>query len=148
MSGGEEDVNPLLNKTECFCLNESSSSPHSNVIELGSSLLTSNDDEQLLLHLSLRQTVKLTSIVFTSPSDESCPQTVQLFVNKNNLDFGQASGQFSFETVVNLKFLLVVSKIISSIFLLFRTRSNPIHYPSSWRRHCKGPTPSCEMDKV
>lgn len=92
----EEDLSGLFNKTECYCLNEDSVANHTNLFEAGSTLLTSNADEQLLIHLSLRQTVKLTSIALVCPSDDSCPQTIHMFANKSNMDFDQANGSLTF----------------------------------------------------
>jgi hypothetical protein len=44
----------------------------------------------LLLHLSLNQTYRLQSIEIGLPNDDSCPQTIKLFINKRNLDFSEA----------------------------------------------------------
>lgn len=95
MAAKEENVNEHLIKEQCYCLNEDLAAPHSNLFIGDDALvLTSNADEQLLLHLSFRQTIKLTSIAFGCPGDESCPDTVHLFVNKTNLGFSEASGMF------------------------------------------------------
>ena len=52
----------------------------------------SDADEQLLLHLAFMQTVKVSSLQIGIPNDGSCPQTIKLFCNKNNLGFSEASG--------------------------------------------------------
>lgn len=45
----------------------------------------------MLLHLSLKQTYRLQSIELGLPNDDSCPQTIKLFINKRNLDFSEAA---------------------------------------------------------
>jgi hypothetical protein len=52
----------------------------------------SDADEQLLLHLAFMQTVKVSSLQIGVPNDCSCPQTIKLFCNRNNLGFSEASG--------------------------------------------------------
>jgi hypothetical protein len=87
-----DNFNGLLNPSGCFCLNQDDTTPYTNLFLGDENLpLKSNADEQLLLHLSLRQIVKLEKIVLGIPADESCPQTIKLFCNKNNLGFDEAS---------------------------------------------------------
>lgn len=88
-----EDVTVLLQKTGCYCLNESSPQQFTHLFVGDHTLaLKSDADEQLLLHLAFGQTVSLKQIQFGVPANGSCPNTVKLFVNQNNLDFAQASG--------------------------------------------------------
>lgn len=89
-----ENLNSLLNKTSCYCLNEDPSCDHTNVVgpsETGSPL-RSNADEQLLLQLAFNQTVMLHAIDFGVPNDSSCPLTIKLFANKLNMGFDDANG--------------------------------------------------------
>eukprot|EP01039_Chlorochromonas_danica_P011019 gene11022-12267_t len=88
----ETDLTALLSKTSCYCLNESSPQQFNHLFAGDHTLtLKSDADEQLLLHLAFNQTVSLRRIQFGVPCDETCPNTVKLFVNKNNLDFPGAS---------------------------------------------------------
>ena len=50
-------------------------------------LLTSDDDEQIIMTLPFKQLVNLTSLVVVGPDDDTRPKTVKLFVNKPNLSF-------------------------------------------------------------
>jgi hypothetical protein len=91
MSG--ENINSLLSKSGCFCLNEDTRAPHSNLFVGDHTLpLRSDADEQLLLHLAFNQTVRLSRVEIGIPNDESCPQHLKLFVNQNNLGFDDATG--------------------------------------------------------
>ena len=88
-----ESLNSYLVKSQCYCLNEEPA-PHSHlsIIDGSGNTLKSNADEQLLLHLSLNTTVKLTSLKLLVPSDDSSPCTIKLYVNKNSLGFSDAEG--------------------------------------------------------
>lgn len=101
---GADNLTGSLQKTLCYCLNEDPKAPHSNLFVGDHTLpLRSDTDEQLLLQLGFLQTMKLSSIVIGVPDSESCPKTVKLFCNKNNLGFSDASGtedsceEFSYE---------------------------------------------------
>lgn len=83
-----------LTRASCCCLNESSRHPHANLFQGDTTLyLESDDDEQLLLQLSFQQTLRLSSIELGIPGNESCPQTIKLFVNQTNLSFSDAIGK-------------------------------------------------------
>jgi hypothetical protein len=56
--------------------------------------LCSDTDEQLLLHLAFGQTVKVTALEIGVPNNESCPRTLKLFLNQNNIGFSEATGSF------------------------------------------------------
>jgi hypothetical protein len=93
MAASGENLGSLLSKSECYCLNEDVRAPHTNLFVGDHTLpLRSDADEQLLLHLALNQTVKLSSIEIGIPNDDSCPQHIKLFSNLNNLGFDDASG--------------------------------------------------------
>lgn len=90
-----ENLTPLLAKSSCYCLNELPSKPWTNLITGDRSTpgCTSDADEQLLLHLALNQTVKLTALTIGLPKDspDSCPRTVRLFANCESLGFTDAA---------------------------------------------------------
>ncbi len=89
-----ENLNSYLSKASCFCLNEDTQNTHKNLFNGSGLPLTSNADEQLLLHLSMNQTVKLNQIRFNLPQTAEAPHTVKLFSNKVNIGFEEANGRF------------------------------------------------------
>ena len=99
-SVGSDNITGSLQKSLCYCLNESPKAPHSNLFVGDHTLpLRSDTDEQFLLQLGFLQTMKLTSIVIGVPDNDSCPKNVKLFCNKNNLGFSDASGKEHSERV-------------------------------------------------
>ena len=87
-----ENVTNWILKSECYCLNEDVRAPHSNLFVGDSTLALQSDcDPQLLLHIAFQQTLKLSSLELGIPNNETCPQTIKLFLNKNNLGFSDAS---------------------------------------------------------
>lgn len=92
-----EDLNQYLTKSACYCLNEDSRHPHSNLFMGDHTLMLKSDaDEQLLIQLSFQQTVFLRKIQFGLLPDSSCPNKIKLYANKLNLGFSDVSGN-SFE---------------------------------------------------
>ena len=90
---GSDNLTGSLQKSLCCCLNEDPKAPHTNLFVGDHTLpLRSDSDEQLLLQLGFLQTMKLTSIVLGIPDNDSCPKTLKLFCNQNNLGFDDASG--------------------------------------------------------
>ena len=88
-----EVLNQYLVKSQCFCLNEENiPHSHTSLFDGIGNALRSNADEQLLLHLSLNQTVKLMSIKLIVPEDETCPFNIKIFVNKTSIGFSDAEG--------------------------------------------------------
>lgn len=118
MAAATEDLTNQLLKSSCYCLNESPRAPFSNlfigdhtlplrsvdILTLSSTFFFSNlllyllfrsdTDEQLLLHLAFMQTMKVSSLHIGIPNDDSCPLTIKLYCNKNNLGFSEASGLY------------------------------------------------------
>lgn len=93
MSMQNDNVTNQLAKSGCFCLNESPRNPFSNLFVGDHTLaLTSDTDEQLILHLAFMQTIKLASISLGIPGDDTCPKTIRLFCNQSNLGFSEANG--------------------------------------------------------
>lgn len=92
-TAGEVSLNDVIEGSGCYCLGEKADKPWRNLLSGGGAALPleSDADEQLLLHFTFRQTVKLSSIDFGLPENDSCPQTIKLFLNTNNLGFDDAS---------------------------------------------------------
>lgn len=85
-------INDQFVKSGCYCLNESASNQYTNLFVGDHTLgVRSDSDEQMIIHLAFLQTFKLSSVSFGIPGDESCPATVKLFANVNNLGFSEAT---------------------------------------------------------
>ncbi len=96
-------INDQIVKTGCYCLNESAVNQYTNLFCGDHTLgVRSDSDEQLIIHLAFLQTFKLSSISFGIPGDETCPATVKLFANVNNLGFSDATG-----TSLSLKSIII-----------------------------------------
>lgn len=96
MSTAPVCINDQFQKTGCYCLNESAPNQYTNLFCGDHTLgVRSDSDEQLIIHLAFNQTFKLSSVQFGVPGDETCPDTVKLFANVNNLGFSDAVGERS-----------------------------------------------------
>lgn len=85
------DLNDQISKSGSCCLNESVQNSFSNLLMGDHTLSVKSDaDEQLIVHVAFNQTVKLNKIQLGLPADGSCPATIKLFCNKNNLGFSEA----------------------------------------------------------
>lgn len=88
-------INDQFLKNACYCLNESAPNQYTNLFVGDHTLgVKSDSDEQLIIHIAFLQTFKLSGISFGIPGDGSCPATVKLFANANNLGFSDAAGEF------------------------------------------------------
>ena len=92
------DISSLLSKGECYCLNEKSSHPHTNLFIGDNRLgLMSDADEQLMIHLQFNETVKVHSLTFLGFDGagggvdvERSPRIVKVFVNRPSMGFSDA----------------------------------------------------------
>ena len=93
------DVTSLIDPASTYCLNQAPNKPWQNLTMGDATLaLESDADEQLLLHIGFRQTLKLTKLTLGLPSDDTCPSQVSLYVNKNSpgfTDVEEEKGVFS-----------------------------------------------------
>jgi len=86
------ELTSMLEKTECYARNEASAYPMTNLY-IGDTRLgcKSDADEQLILHFSFQEFVKVRSIKLTSFNrglePESNPATVKIYVNRENMGF-------------------------------------------------------------
>ena len=94
-------INDSRVKAASYCLNESVSKQYYNILEINnnnindtsSSLLLKSDvDSQLLIHLSLLQTFKLSTIIIGIPGNSTCPSIIKLYANQGNVSFSDVSG--------------------------------------------------------
>ncbi|ELP89229.1 hypothetical protein EIN_486910 [Entamoeba invadens IP1] len=56
----------------------------------GKETITSEVDEQLLIHISFTQTVNLRTLLFQSPKSETAPKEILIFTNRNDISFEDA----------------------------------------------------------
>lgn len=87
---GHMDLNTLILKQQCECLNESDEHPLVHCLTSGGGYLESDCDEQLIIYLSFTQAVKIHSLKIKAPHDKG-PKTIKIFINQpRTLDFDQA----------------------------------------------------------
>lgn len=71
-----------------YCLNEESKEGHRSVFAEGTSwTLRSDCDEQMILFVPFRDTVKLKQLEITAPAGEHAPTRVKIFANRKALGF-------------------------------------------------------------
>ena len=88
-----ENINPFLRMDQCYCLNEDAISPLNNLFLQDLSVLRSNADEQLIIHLVFKETVKLDRLMLVLPLDApNCPNELHLFANMRDIGFDDAPG--------------------------------------------------------
>lgn len=86
------DLSDQIDKPDCYARNQAPGFPMTNLF-IGDSTLgcKSDADEQLIIHISFQDFVKVKSIkfvAFNNGEDPECnPTTVKLYVNRNNLGF-------------------------------------------------------------
>ena len=87
-----DEVTSMLQKTGCSCLNEQQSYPHRNLFNGGGEVLPlrSDCDPELLLQLNFMQTISMNSMIIGLPETDSCPKTIKLFCNRQNMGFEDA----------------------------------------------------------
>lgn len=86
------DLGSFLDRTACYARNESAASPWGNLFIGDSRLgLRSDADEQLIVHLSFHEFVRVKSVKFTEwnrgADPDTNPVTVHMHVNRVNLGF-------------------------------------------------------------
>mmetsp|Transcript_6972 Transcript_6972/g.10989 ORF Transcript_6972/g.10989 Transcript_6972/m.10989 type:complete len:263 (-) Transcript_6972:205-993(-) len=92
----EGSILDLVDCSRAGCMNESASHPLSSILgnkptqTPSSSFLESDADEQLLIVLPFKQTVKPRAVVLHAKIQESAPKTVKVFINMPNLEFQDA----------------------------------------------------------
>lgn len=87
------DLSGCIDKTGTFCLNEKPEHTHANLFQGDDRLyLESDADEQLLVNIQFRDTVRLKAINLQAPEGELAPTRVSLFVNRVNMGFQDMDG--------------------------------------------------------
>ncbi|CAN0147761.1 unnamed protein product [Pylaiella littoralis] len=94
------DITDLICKADCYCLNQLSGTTWENLFQGDDRLLLKSDaDEQLLLHVGFMETVKLHSIDFVAPADDSAPSTVKLYLNRHSMGFSDTDDMSPAQTL-------------------------------------------------
>uniref|UniRef100_A0A0X3Q5Y5 Thioredoxin-like protein 1 n=1 Tax=Schistocephalus solidus TaxID=70667 RepID=A0A0X3Q5Y5_SCHSO len=78
---GYMDLGPLLQPSNCECLNCDSEHPLEHALSKDMRFLMSDTDEQLIIFLTFTQVIKLHSMRITAP-DDCGPKTVKMFINQ------------------------------------------------------------------
>lgn len=92
---GMMDLDTLLDKSLCECLNQADDHPYEHAISDGGGFLESDCDEQLILSLAFNQAVKVHSIKVKAPQDKG-PKNIRIFMNQpNTLDFDKADSMIA-----------------------------------------------------
>lgn len=93
-------LDSVIAKSACYCLNEDSRHPYSNLFVGDHTLFLQSDaDEQLILQIAFGQTVSLRQLALGVPGDGRCPHKIKLFANKINLGFSDAADTAPTETI-------------------------------------------------
>ncbi|XP_053211255.1 thioredoxin-like protein 1 [Panonychus citri] len=96
---GHINLNSMLAKQDCECLNESDDHTLAGCLTSATSYLESDVDEQLIINLAFTQNVKLHSLIITAPADKG-PKFLKLFINQpRTLDFDQAESMEAVQTI-------------------------------------------------
>uniref|UniRef100_A0A6A7FZ50 Thioredoxin-like protein 1 n=2 Tax=Hirondellea gigas TaxID=1518452 RepID=A0A6A7FZ50_9CRUS len=116
---GHIDLLPMMNKSGCECLNQSSEHNFKHALFSGSNpaiYLESDADEQLMLSVEFTQLVKLHSFRIKAPADIG-PKTVRLFINQPYaMDFDSAMNNIAAQEITltgkDLKGALIKLKFV------------------------------------
>ena len=102
---GEQELTALYVQSGTYCLNEHPSYPFRNINTGDDTLyVQSNVDPELLIHITFRTTVRITSIAIKPGSivdtqPQSAPQNVQLYVNLTSPSFTNIEDEEVVETI-------------------------------------------------
>ncbi|KAJ2780866.1 hypothetical protein GGI15_003397 [Coemansia interrupta] len=86
---GHIDLTSVVLKTQSECLNQNDDCPLENVFTKGDSVLESDVDEQMVLHIAFNQPVKLHSIMLKAPL-KNAPRNIKIFANRTDIGFDDA----------------------------------------------------------
>jgi hypothetical protein len=88
---GLMDLNSLVMKNMCECLNEADDHTLEHALNNGAGYLASDVDEQLIINLAFNQGVKIHSLKLKAPPKHG-PKKIKLFINQPvTLDFDSAT---------------------------------------------------------
>lgn len=91
------DLNTLITKSQCECLNESDEHNFLQCLTADDGYLESDCDEQLILSIAFQQAVKIHSLKIKAPADKG-PKTIKLYINQpRTIDFDMADSNTSIQ---------------------------------------------------
>ncbi|XP_053975218.1 thioredoxin-like protein 1 [Hylaeus anthracinus] len=94
---GHMDLNTLITKSQCECLNESDEHNFLQCLTADDGYLESDCDEQLILSIAFQQAVKIHSLKIKAPIDKG-PKTIKLYINQpRTIDFDMADSNTSIQ---------------------------------------------------
>lgn len=115
------DITDLVSKADCYCLNQLSGATWENLFQGDDRLVLRSDaDEQLLLHVGFMETVKLHSIDFVAPTDDTAPLTVKLYLNRHSMGFSDTDDMEPAQTLELTKEDLVAGSASVLKFVKFQ----------------------------
>ncbi|CAH1251879.1 thioredoxin-like protein 1 [Branchiostoma lanceolatum] len=79
---GQMNLNSMIMKSGCECLNDSDDHPFSHCLDKGGQYLESDCDEQLIMTVSFNQPVRLHSLKIQGPDNGQAAKTVKIFINQ------------------------------------------------------------------
>ena len=84
------DLSSLILNEQCECLNESDDHCLAHCLSSDSGYLESDCDEQLIISITFKQSVKVHSIKIKAPGDKG-PKNLKLYINQpRTIDFDMA----------------------------------------------------------
>lgn len=124
----QESLCDLLDRRGSECLNQKDEHPYTDALLPGPlQYLESDDDEQLIISLRFKTTVRLHSLQLTGPLNGRAPKTVRLFVNQvlntNYINLLYYHHCLAFLFHFNVLSLLVRSSIVNAWILLLYSKA-------------------------
>jgi hypothetical protein len=83
-----KSINTLINYDKCTGLNITGTESVKEAFGFGGMIISNKGDPEIIIDINFRDNVNISGIMIESSMDSSkAPSAIQLFVNKNNLDF-------------------------------------------------------------
>ncbi|KAJ2056875.1 hypothetical protein GGI17_005966 [Coemansia sp. S146] len=120
---GHSDLTRLVLKKQSECLNQSDDNPLENVFAEGDSVLESDVDEQLVLHIAFNQPVKLHSIMIKAPADRA-PKNIRLFANRMDIGFDDAEASEATQEIELTKDVYKKGGVVNLRYVRFQNVSS------------------------
>ncbi|KAJ1661780.1 hypothetical protein GGF38_003474 [Coemansia sp. RSA 25] len=120
---GHNDLTRLVLKKQSECLNQSDDSPLENIFTEGDSVLESDVDEQLVLHIAFNQPVKLHSIMIKAPADQA-PKNIKLFANRMDIGFDDAEASEATQEIELTKEVYEKGGVVNLRYVRFQNVSS------------------------
>ncbi|KAJ2547629.1 hypothetical protein EV175_005142 [Coemansia sp. RSA 1933] len=116
---GHSDVTKMVLKTQSECLNQNDDHPLENVFTEGDSVLESDVDEQMVIHVSFNQPIKLHSIMLKAPLDKA-PKNIKLFANNSTIGFDDVDSIEATQTIEMTESMYKNGGVVNLRFVRFQ----------------------------